>query len=53
MAGMSCHGIAVVQMRVLGQIDLNGTAVIHPKCHTAFADALHGPKLAVCQLQFG
>ena len=53
LAGMTRDGIAVVQMRMPGRIDLDRAAVVHLEHHPALADSLHGPKLAVGQLQLG
>jgi hypothetical protein len=58
LAGMTRHGIAVIEVRMPQWIDLDYTvswaASIHLQTHPPIlADALHGPELTVGQLQVG
>ena len=48
LAGVAGHGITVVEMRMLGRIEFNRAATVHPQAQPpVFVDALDGPQLAV------
>ena len=48
LAGVAGHGITVVEMRMLGRIEFNGAATVHPEAQPPVSvDALDGPQLAV------
>jgi len=51
MAGVAGHGIAIIEMRMAGWIELDGAAIVHAQRHTAFGDALYGDRLMVRNLQ--
>ncbi len=48
LAGVASHGITVVEMRMLGRVEFNGAATVHPQAQTpVFVDAFDGAQLAV------
>ncbi len=51
LAGVAGHGIAVIEMRMPGRIELHGAAIVHAKRHSAFGDALNRSRLAVRNFQ--
>ena len=53
LAGMAGHGIAVIQVRMLRRVDLNGTPVIHLQSHPTLSDTLHRAQFTVRQFQLG
>jgi len=53
LAGVAGHGITVVEMRMLGRVELNGAATVHPQAETPVPfDAFDGAQLAVRNPQF-
>src|SRR5450755_1865300 len=48
LAGVAGHGIAMVEMRMLGRVEFNVAATVHPQAQTpVFVDAFDGAHLAV------